>query len=306
MTVQSMDKEALTKAMKYMGEFGWPTVVLALLTCGGFIATPLLVLHGYLPLVVGVLLMAACTYGSYTVMHDSVHGAIAGKHTQWRWLNNALGYLSGFVIGAPFSAHRHEHITHHRHTNDAKLDPDYQISGMGQSPLKAIRSAWQMVLANYTYYRNVRWQRAPAAERFIFVGEVLCANAARVACLFLFKDVWWEAVLLLLVGPSLGVVLLIYLFAYIVHHPHTQIGRYVDTSTIEVPGVWGGILTWAWLSQNYHSIHHLFPKVPFYRYRALFNDIEPIMRARGAPIYRLTWAGLEASETEPAQCNQAL
>jgi hypothetical protein len=43
-----------------------------------------------------------------------------------------------------------------------------------------------------------------------------------------------------------------------------------------------------WVNQNYHSIHHLFPRVPFYRYPALFNDIERIMVAKGAPIYRLT------------------
>jgi beta-carotene hydroxylase len=45
-----------------------------------------------------------------------------------------------------------------------------------------------------------------------------------------------------------------------------------------------------WGYQDYHSIHHLFPKVPFYRYRRLFNEIADRMDQMGAPVYRLTWA----------------
>ena len=59
-------------------------------------------------------------------------------------------------------------------------------------------------------------------------------------------------------------------------------------------------VTWLWGFQNYHSIHHLFPRVPFYRYRKLFTDIEEIMIARDAPIYRLGRRGLQAREAVPA------
>ena len=77
------------------------------------------------------------------------------------------------------------------------------------------------------------------------------------------------------------------------HNSYQEVGRYVDTSTIVVAGPVNGVMTWLWLFQNYHSIHHLFPRVPFYRYRELFDAIEPIMLARGAPIYRLGLSGLE-------------
>ena len=77
------------------------------------------------------------------------------------------------------------------------------------------------------------------------------------------------------------------LFAVAVHHPNTGRGRYVDTSTIILPAWINGPVTWLWLFQNYHSIHHLFPRVPFYRYRAVFERIADIMAARGAPIYRI-------------------
>ena len=37
-------------------------------------------------------------------------------------------------------------------------------------------------------------------------------------------------------------------------------------------------------AKNLHSAHQLFPRVPFYHYRALHRDIEPIIRLQGTPI----------------------
>ena len=56
-----------------------------------------------------------------------------------------------------------------------------------------------------------------------------------------------------------------------------------SASSLLMP-VWMKPLEWFWLGQNLHSIHHLFPRVPFYRYHALHRRIEPIMRAHGTPI----------------------
>ena len=96
-------------------------------------------------------------------------------------------------------------------------------------------------------------------------------------------------------------IVLLYLFAYIVHRPHEQVGRYKDTSTILLPGPLGTLLTWLWMFQNYHSIHHLFPRVPFYQYARLYREIEEIMVAREAPVYRITTRGLK--ELQPVSAS---
>ena len=51
-----------------------------------------------------------------------------------------------------------------------------------------------------------------------------------------------------------------------------------------------------WGFQNYHSIHHLFPRVPFYTYRAVFEKIEPVMLTKEGPIYHLGFSGLQQKE----------
>lgn len=48
--------------------------------------------------------------------------------------------------------------------------------------------------------------------------------------------------------------------------------------------IWMKPLEWFWFGQSLHSIHHAFPRVPFYRYHALFREIESVMRAHGAPM----------------------
>lgn len=74
----------------------------------------------------------------------------------------------------------------------------------------------------------------------------------------------------------------------------------MDTSTIVIGGVTGRLLTLLWGYQNYHSIHHLFPRIPFYRYRRLFEEIELVMVAKGAPIYHPCVTDLLAGRGLPA------
>ncbi len=294
MQTTNLDHQAIKIAMRYMGSTGWPTMLLAVAVIGGFTAAPLLVVMDLLPLWGAVLLQVLVTYAAYTVMHDAVHGAIAGKSTSLRGLQNVLGYCMGFILMIPFSAHRHEHIAHHRHTNDPEKDPDFQVSDMGRSPLHALRSAYRLLTGQFNFYRQHCWAKASVSERLVYITEIVVALGAR--ALFIAQGFWLEGLLLYVVGTLLGLVLLIYLFAYIVHRPHTDEGRYVDTSTIALSGPGNTLMTWLWLFQNYHSIHHLFPKVPFYKYKALFDEIEPIMQAQGAPIYRLTWVGLKSQQ----------
>jgi beta-carotene hydroxylase len=134
-----------------------------------------------------------------------------------------------------------------------------------------------------------RWSRGPRSQDVYLCIEVCAALIPRVA--FIAAGFWLEGLALFVLAWVCGVALLMFLFAYIVHTPHETVGRYVDTSTFVATGVIGRIVTALWGYQNYHSIHHLFPRVPFYYYRRLFGDIEATMIGRGAPIYPLSAVG---------------
>ena len=61
-------------------------------------------------------------------------------------------------------------------------------------------------------------------------------------------------------------------------------GRFKNTTTFTFPGILDDIVTGLWLFQNYHAVHHLYPRIPFYRYRAVFQKIRPHMKENEANI----------------------
>lgn len=294
MTEQELDIAALEEAKPYMGEFAWPTVILGLTACTLYFTMPFMVAAGMVPFWLAALLMIVLTYAAYTGLHESVHGTVSGSQPQLRWVNEWLGYSSALVMGIPLTAHRHEHLAHHRHTNEPDADPDFGFSTLTESPLGAVRSAGRAIFQNYQYYMNSRWAQDKGSQNRTFCLEIAAAVSIRVAIVML-TDPGVTIALFLIAGIG-GTVLLVFLFAYLVHYPYKDVGRYANTSTIIAGGALNPVITWLWLFQNYHSIHHLFPRVPFYHYRRIFDAIEPIMLARGAPVYRLGLGGLRRQE----------
>ncbi|MEH6581709.1 MAG: fatty acid desaturase [Halioglobus sp.] len=288
-----LDQQARLAAKSRMGDFAWPTVVLGLMVTAGYVSVPLLFVSGHVSALVAFSLLMVFTYAAYTVLHESVHGSISGSHGSLRWVNEMMGYCAAWILMIPLTAHRHEHLAHHRNTNVPDSDPDHLVSDMTRSPFHALRAAVRILCSQYHYYVRERWSAAPRSQNIRFCLEVAAIVLLRLALIGQGESM--EVLVLLALGSLGGVMIVMYLFAYIVHKPHETVGRYVDTSTIAIPGAVGKCLTVLWGYQNYHSIHHLFPRVPFYRYRELFEEIEGIMVEKGAPIYELRLPGLRPS-----------
>jgi fatty acid desaturase len=286
-----LDKQAMESARTYMGNVAWPTVLLATFVGLGYVTTITLAFTHSISLWLAAPVVMVLTYLSYTVLHESAHGSISGSSQSLRWLNEALGYMAAWILMIPLTAHRHEHLAHHRHTNEPDEDPDYCVGRMQNSPLAAMRAAAQIFSGQFSYYWNKRWDRAPLRHNVYFCLEVAAAILPRLALVA--AGFWAESMVLFGVAWLAGLTVVMYLFAYLVHRPHKVPGRYVDTSTIIPPQPVHKLVTWLWMFQNYHSIHHLFPRVPFYCYVKLYSEIGAIMEQRGAPVYRLSVYGVE-------------
>ncbi|MEP5764382.1 MAG: fatty acid desaturase [Halieaceae bacterium] len=287
MNTTQTDQQALASAQARMGEFAWPTVILGVTVMVAYLATVLAVAQAWLPLWAGTLLVMLLTYMAYTVVHEAVHGSINGRHQNLRWVNEWLGYGAAWIMMIPLTAHRHEHLAHHRHTNDPDADPDYAVANLTRTPWQPLLAVSRITLGQYRYYFANRWGKGKGSQDRAFCLELLASIGLRLA--FMAQGFWLEGFMLFIVGGLGGILITMYLFAYLVHHPHQDQGRYVDTSTFEVQGGLGKVITTLWLYQNYHSIHHLFPRVPFYRYREVFDEIRPVMESKHAPIERLFW-----------------
>lgn len=279
---QSLDLQAMNQAKRYMGEFASGTLWLGLAASFAFCVAVLGYAFGLIGFGMALLGASFSTYAIYTVIHEAVHRSIQGKHRNLSWLNEGLGYLAGQILMIPFTVHRRSHLAHHANTNDEHADPDYAYHQVGNSIAHtfyySVRSGWDQ----YSYFFYHCRSKASTSEKAKVILETALALSWRVALVVYGSSS--EMLALLLLAPIVGGVLTLYFFAYLVHKPYTNTGRWVDTGTYVFRDRWGAIVDWAWLFQNYHAIHHLYPRVPFYRYRALFDEIENVMRAKGAPI----------------------
>lgn len=279
--VSSANREAVVSAKKYMGRVSWLTIALVVAVLVGYITNLALFANGVLPAWAATLIVAALTYMAYTPLHEAVHGNIHGKHDHLRWVNDLCGYLVAPLIAIPYTSHRLEHFTHHRYTNQSDKDPDYMISSISRGPVGAVRTVLRFFWLQNTFFIRAHWRSESTRKRAAFCAEVLVSLGWRVAFLAL-ADVPGTAWVLVL-GYFLGGFFTAYWFAYRPHVPYQSSARYRNTNSLIMPK-WLKPIEWFWLGQNLHSVHHLFPRVPFYYYHALHRDIEPIMREQGTQI----------------------
>ncbi|MGE3529917.1 MAG: fatty acid desaturase, partial [Methyloceanibacter sp.] len=60
------------------------------------------------------------------------------------------------------------------------------------------------------------------------------------------------------------------------------------------------IVNWLYLFQNFHLIHHLFPRVPFYLYLKAFRSLKPVLVKEHAHIYEFGHESRRMQEQEEA------
>jgi beta-carotene hydroxylase len=257
------------------GETAWPTVALCFGALAVQGASTVSAMRGAFPAVAAVLVNAACAYTQFTVLHDATHRSLS----RVRWINDGFGWIATLVLWGPFDAIRRNHLHHHAHTNDPEQDPDFWVAG--ETWLSTGFRCLTTLQAHYWCYltklrrQDTAYARCLTVLALILAAHVWAWTAGRLADILLY----WT------LPAQLGVAGLALTFDYWPHRPHTARGRLKDTANI-LP-VWMDPFFWC---QNLHAIHHLYPTLPWYRYRAALAVLEPDLRQAGVP----QWGFLEA------------
>ncbi|GAA4095103.1 fatty acid desaturase [Zhongshania borealis] len=276
-----LNKQATGAALGHMGKVAWPTLALTLIVCSLFVPCLVLFAKGYMSVWLATLITGVLTYMSYTTLHEAVHGNISGSKPSLRWLNALCGYAVAPIIGIAYASHKYEHFTHHRYTNVEDKDPDFGISQMKRGPITSVITIFRFFFSQNLFFVKNNWKSAKLKDRILYCTEV-CVSLGWRGLAIVFIDRPGISVVIIL-GYFIGAWCVGYWFAYRPHFPYDNTERYQNTSSLIMP-FWMRPFEWFWFGQNIHSIHHLFPRVPFYRYHALHREIEPILRAHGTPI----------------------
>jgi fatty acid desaturase len=277
------DAEIAKSAQAYMGKTAWPTALMAVFLILAYGVVFALGALRIWPLWLSCGLIAYLLYALYTPFHEAVHNNIFGKSTRLRFLNAMIGYVVASLLGIPFTVHRSAHMAHHRATNIAGKDPDHVFKN--NSFWRVLSGSLLLMISEYGTYFGKVFPKENRRTQMIVVAELAVMISWRVGLALAGFPL---AVLVLSVlANEIGIMLIGIFFAWIVHTPFDKTARFENTSTILLPRWIHGPITVLWLWQNYHSIHHLFPRVPFFHYARLFDEIREGMKERGAPIIDL-------------------
>ena len=278
----------VNQAKDHFGGFGFLTIMILLFGCGGVILLQYLYATNQISLWLHALLTAYLSYMIYTPLHESVHGNISGKHQSLKWVNPVIGVISATFLLFSYTMHKWDHLLHHKHTNDSELDPDYFVKA--DNPLSVILRCTLILFKNEPYaIRN--WNHPTTDTKRNYIQGSL-EKLIPITILVVITNVTtlpWYFFLVSYVFPSLmGSFLLGLFFDYFVHIPHDNQGRFGNTNVIRFTPKLDRVITWIWLWQNYHAIHHLFPAVPFYHYKKVFNKSEKELRELGLPVFDIS------------------
>lgn len=243
----------------------WPTVILMLVCLGAIGASWMLVLAGGIELWMGMLINCAAMYYLFSPIHDAIHRSMAQSNR----LNDLFMRLILLPI-VPCSNGRLlrvMHMRHHRFANDPERDPDHWTM---TAPFKML---WIWFLWDFHYL--VFYLRRKEEFRGVDVGTPL--RDTILVWTGAFAIGWFyplEIIFLWFVPSRLMAWLIAAIFMYLPHWPHDlrhETAPWQAThNRLGMEWLLTPLLCW----QNYHLVHHLYPTVPFYRYRRLWLSRE--------------------------------
>lgn len=264
--------------------FPWPTLFAFLGVLAGIALIGGLAIGGHVTWLVAVPIDGILIYFIFTPLHEATHGNIAGRDRRFAWLEELVGHVSGFVLLAPFPGFRVLHLHHHANTNDPVEDPDYWVNSptwIGQV-IKSLVIQPVYILHLWKIARDPRTKRAFLWEMIYFGSYVLIVAAA-------FRLGFGKELTLAWILPAyIGVVMCPVMFDWPVHHPHTERGRYTDSAILLFPRPLRTLMDVVFCGHTYHLMHHLYPRVPFYRYGAAWNLLKDELLTLGPKVRKFT------------------
>ena len=202
---------------------------------------------------------------SGTVIHDASHNS---AHRN-RVINACLGHGSALILGFSFPVFTRVHLQHHAHVNDPENDPDHFVSTGGPLWLIAARFFYHEIY----FFKRRLWRNWELLEWFLgrLAVGLLVFTAWQFDFLGYIFNFWFSPALV--VGIALGL-----FFDYLPHRPFEERNRWKNARVYP-----GAVLNFLIMGQNYHLVHHLWPSVPWYKYKPTYEVMRPLLDQKGSP-----------------------
>jgi len=234
-----------------------PTVMLLVLSQATIGGVWYLVLNDQLALWAGCVINCIAYYVLFTPAHDASHNAISNVP----WVNKLMFALvmQSILPGNTGKMLMVMHMQHHRFGNE-KLDPDFEVA-------KSFKNAafgwffWDVRYLDFYFKHKEYYPDVNIKQIFLemAIGYTVIGTLA-----------WHfplETLVLWFIPGRMMAWLVCFVFMYLPHVPHIYTHRENPyQATLNRQG-WEWLMTPLMMYQNYHLAHHLYPTIPFYRYK---------------------------------------
>lgn len=265
----------------------WWTLLLLAFCSTGWVVTGYLGIQQVISTWVAILLNAIFAYISFTILHDASHRSVS-KNT---WINDIAGRIAIVpLIPLPvFKLFRFVHMQHHRFANEScEIDPDAWTS-TGKTWTYPLR--WMTLDLYYFWYYFPLLGQRPAKEKLDLILSISVGVLG--ISLIILAGYGMEFLLFWVLPSRLAIFFLAYAFDYLPHMPKKATQQENPYQATNNRIGYESLMTPLFLYQNYHLIHHLYPKVPFYYYLKIWRLGKQDLKQRGA--LSLDWKGREVS-----------
>ena len=218
------------------------------------------------PLWLHMLLSTVGLHLAFTVWHEAAHRNVSPRG----WVNDVVGVVGMFPYMTPFFMQKWIHMQHHTRLNERE-DPNL---------IYADGPFWKLPLR---YPRALRYAKQTLASDPRSRGQRISDALGIGALIAVYGAAWWAGVLLdvvLLWFVPLVIAKLV-MDWYINYVPHVGLPAHRFRGTRVLDVAW---LTPLVLGHNYHAIHHLWPAIPWHRYRSVYREKLGYLRENGVPI----------------------
>ena len=253
----------MTKTWRdYSTGIAWGTVLLYLLLLAAYIGLISAIYNASISLLAGMLISTIILYLGFTVVHEAGHGNIAHDVSWMKPIERFMGWTLTIVfLIVPFGLFAKIHDYHHAFTNDPDRDPDHWVSG--DTWMEASLRALTLPL-NYLVLMATRFRKDAVIASTHPSSLIYFLITFSIASSLVLSGYAMELLIVGIIPIFLSSYILGMLFDWIPHTPTRQQGRYQNTRSYIFPG-----LKFLTLGQNYHHIHHLYPRVSWYHYQRL-------------------------------------
>jgi len=284
---------AIKETLLQLPHIAWVTITLFIANFLAMILTVVLAEFDFINLISASLIITCLMFVMFTVSHDAAHGSISSIPI----INEIVGRMAFCTMGplVCFPTFKYIHNMHHKFTNDPIKDPDrFCIEGNWYSiPFRCM-----FIIPHYCYYYLRISSTRPKLEILEFIIHIGCNIG--IASAAIDKGYTYQILFYWLIPSILSHGSLAFFFDFIPHHQSNATpieSRYHTTSILQTYKLLQPFLTILLQYQDYHLIHHLYPKIPFYKYSDKWHEKQDFLLKKQIIINNLTLDNIISSNS---------